>query len=510
MLVHAVNKYQVAKRNFKEEEKNQYLDKTGNTGAKEFFRASEFGNGDRKLVYSFFKHQLPSITRTPKSLRTLENGDYVHMRWQTAWDEMGIMLEPKLGDNGKYDEVRLASKDDDYLKQYPWELFGHYDALLDMNIVKAHAEGLCTVSSALNEETNKYEMEVELEDSYAKEIGLLNADGTLSEAYAPKKAVADIKSMNQWGFKRLKEKADISAIQGYIDQISLYMFMLNVPYGILFIEDKGGQDLVEIQVVWKDLHADVEYGFDVFGSQDNTQVRLTIDNARFFGVHEEDENGDSVVLTDGLLDRVDRLWGTVKALRALEVAGADLNDYAGVMPMRCSDNPAKFPCSWADGAEKCEFYEHCWNRNHQGVLTKTAEECPAEMRWELELPEHSGNVVLDARKLPAGMTQELLFQLVNVTEIDLTPFLLGDVPIAEKPLAEAVKTANTADMDDMLSPTGELILTVDTPAEAKEYEDTGSKCIDCLNCGKQVKYTRLAPGGIKKCPHCGNVNKVTR
>ncbi len=493
MLCKAMNKYQVVKRDFKEQAKNQYNAEHERDGAKTFFRASELGSGDRRIIYGFFKHQLPTTPKSAKNLRALENGDFVHLRWQRAWDEMGIMISPQMNANTlEYDEIKLSSTDDEYLAQFPWVWQGHYDALLDLNIVRAHAEGLCTVTQVRNEDTGMLEMEVTLDESYANEIGIA------SEDYEPLKAVADIKSMNQWGFKRLVEKAYVSEISGYIDQIMFYMYMLNTPYGFVFVEDKGSNDICEVQVVWKDLHEGETYGFEdkYHGAQEKSVIRLVVTNERFYG-------SDT---TEGMVQRIDRLWTARQALVEAQAAG-DSEALYRAMPIRCSSDAGKFPCSWGGGTDKCEFYDHCWNKKHQGTWVIPYEDCPAECKWQVN------EAIIDSRKLPAGMTLEMVTALMNAGAFNPAPFLV-EAPSEEKSVVEAMETAITAEIDDMFGATGELKLDYthlqsNAPAEAVERLTTeGVRAIDCLNCGKEVSFARLGSGYTKKCPHCGHVNRV--
>lgn len=501
MLLKAMDSFQLAKREYGEAKKAQYTDMTSKDGAKEYFRASELGSKDRKIMYGFFKHQIPTIARSAKSCRQLENGDYVHTRYQTAWEDMGALISM---------EERLTSKDDEYLKQYEWEWAGHYDGLLDLNVLRAHALGLCTISYHKNEELDKWEMEVEVDDAFATEVGLFNED------YVAPTMVADIKTMNPWGFKRIKEKEDVSEIQGYIDQISFYMCMLNTPYASIFIEDKGSNDTLEIQIVWKDLHQDIEYTFtpEIHGEAGVGILRLTIDNERFFG-------SDKVL---GIVPRIQKLWETKKALEEAD-ASNDTAKIALLMPQRCSEDPSKFPCSWGKGSDKCEFYDHCWNQLTEGNAVRPYVSCPEEDKWRIEIADVATSdttgvvtvVEIDSRKVPAGVTQEAMQALMAIGAIDLTAFLVVDnTPI---PVKEAMESAENG--DHILDANGELNLgLVELPVdesnttsatETLEYtNEGGNKAIKCLNCGKEVTYLRLGNGGTKKCTFCSHVNKVIK
>lgn len=513
MLITAMDSYQVAKRQHKENVKNQYNDKKGaNGGRKTFFRASELGSDDRKIIYSFFAHKLPKIERGAKNLRQLENGDYVHDRYQTAWEEMGILISM---------EERLSSKNDDYLKDFPWEWAGHYDGLLDMNLVRAHALGYAKIDSVLNEETGKYDVAVELDDAYANSIGIFDDEGNVAADYTPTTLVADIKTMNPWGFKRIKEQGDVSDIAGYIDQISFYMYMLGTPYGSIYIESKDNNDVCEVQIVWKDFYDGTELSFDtnLHGAQTSEQVRVTIDSGRFFG----DES------REGVVPRVTRLHSVVEELRKADEE-QDVETIARLVPRRCADKPDSFPCSWGHRQGKpayCEFYDHCWNPSHQGLAVSELpkwEPCPEELVWVFNDEDDAGNaseVRIDSRKVPAGVDMDGFLKLVEIGALDYTKFLVDEEPeagaalppsvAAEIAATEAEKTAMNG-TKNLFDGTGELNIGAPTPAmEAEEYiAEGGSKAIKCTNCLKEVTYQKLGAGMKKKCTHCSHTNQVIK
>lgn len=491
MLLQAMNSYILASRDHKEAMKGQYNDKAGTDGAKTYFRASELGDADRKIIYGFFKHQLPVIPRTANSLRKLVNGDYVHKRYQEAWEEMGVLIAM---------EERLSSKDDEYLQQFPWEWAGHHDGELDMNILRAHALGKCTLETVKNEETGVYEIQVNLDDAYAAEIGIFD------ENYQPVTMIGDIKSMSQWGFKRIRDKKDISEIQGYIDQIMFYMYMKNTPYGSIFIEEKDTNSLVEVQIVWKDLHDGVVYGFtpELHGEQDYaSQIRLVVDMERFAGSETQ----------EGSVQRIDRLYKTIETIRKID-AGEIGNNIADVMPARCSDNASKFPCSWSDGREKCGYFDHCWNQEHNGYAVRPYEACPPDKIWDIfDYEDDAGQHFLkvDSRKVPAGVSQEAFATLVSMKALDVSQFLIESQPV---PIREAMQTATDAEADKMFGAGGELMLGTPSAAsgsgatEAVKYKiDSGDWAIKCTNCAREVTFKRVV-GGVKPCPFCNHENRI--
>jgi len=484
-----MNSFEVASREYKEVKQAQYTDMTGADKAKTYFRASELGSGDRKIIYSFFKHQLPTVPKTAKNLRQLNNGTKVHERYQSAWEDMGVLISM---------EERLTSKDDEGgLAVYPWEWAGHYDGLLDMNVLRAHALGKTTINTVKND-ADEWEMEVIIDDNFAEAIGIFKEDAEGNSTYEPITMVADIKTMNPFGFASLK-KGNLSQITGYIDQLSFYMYMLNTPYGSIFVEDKGSNDLCEIQVVWTDLHEGQEYVFDpeLHGEiEEGSGIhRVIINNDRFFGSDKE----------IGLVPRIDRLWNVKETLMKIEAGELD-NPMADIMPARCSQDPSNFPCSWGKGAEKCEFFDHCWNDAHHGCATKTEEGCPEELVWQVGI--FGSTTQIDSRKVPAGVTREAFLALVTMGVLDPTKFAIKDPGAA--PEAEVEDAEVKA--DHMFGSGVELKL--DAPTEASETVEyitaDNKKAIQCTKCHKEITYAKLGAGNTKKCPFCNHISKVNR
>lgn len=514
MLSSAMDSFQVAKREHKENVKAQYTDMTGsNNGAKKFFRASELGSDDRKIVYSFFGHHLPKVGKAAKNLRQLENGDFVHERFQRAWEEMGVLVSM---------ERRLSSKNDEYLKEFPWEWAGHYDGELDLNIIRAHATGKAKVESVRNEDTGEWEIVVDLDPEYGQQIGLFSIEGgvvTPLDTYQPRTMVADIKTMNPYGFKDIKNKRDVSKITGYVDQISFYMYMLGTPYGSIYIESKDNNDTVEVQILWTDFYDGVELDWEteLHGEMAPDVVRIKIDSGRFYG---DDTR-------EGVVPRISRLWNVVEELQKADAEG-DLAAIARLVPDRCSDKPDGFPCSWGhrdNQPQYCEYYDHCWNPQTNGLAVRPAAAwvaCPEALIWSFE-DDNAGQVSLiriDSRKVPKGVDQDGFLQLVDIGALDYTKFLVDEAPEAGadlSPSAQATLTASEAEKTamngakDMFTATGELILGAPTPAaEAEERIVDGQKAITCTNCKKEVTYQKLGPGLTKKCTFCGHVNKVIK
>lgn len=552
-LVAAMNTFQVAKREHKENMKNQYNDKKGaNGGAKRYFRASEMGSDDRKIIYSFFAHQLPKVERGAHNLRQLENGDFVHDRYQSAWIDMGVSISQ---------EKRLSSRNDEWMSQFPWEWAGHYDGELDLNLIRAHAEGLAKVTSEWDEASGKHELIVDIDDAYGREIGLFDEEGNIRADYAPPRLVADIKTMNPWGFDKIKKNADLTKIAGYIDQIMFYMYMLKTPYGSIYIENKANNDVVEVQIVWTDFYGpeaenETRFTENIHGKKRDDQVRTTVQWSRFVG----DET------QEGTINRISRLWAAVEGLTAAQEAG-DAAAIAQLMPERCADDPKGFPCSWGhkngpEHVQYCEFYDHCWHPGHQGNLVAPEpayEPCPPELLWQFE--DDNGPVFIDSRKVPDGVDYDAFLSLVSMEALDYTKFLdegsksPEPVSVSQMERAEAIAAAETAIHGDrdMFDAEGNLFVApvipaaaVDVPSEADpntqtaltdavpadadgpgglspvrqvgsaapgraaEYIEDGGKAINCTNCEKQVRYQRLGNGGTKKCNHCGHINHVDK
>lgn len=502
MLINAMDSFQLAKREHKENVKGQHTNAKGSNGEVTYFRASGLGDADRKQIYKFFAHNLPKKEKSAQNLRQLENGDYVHDRYQTAWEEMGILISM---------EERLSSKNDEYLAQFDWELAGHYDGLLDVNIMHAHANGLAKVSSVFNEETSQWEIEVELDEVFAKSIGFYDENGEYNEEYEPLAMVADIKTMNPWGFKAIKDKSDVSDIQGYIDQIMSYMYFHNTPYGSIFIESKDNNATVEVQVLWSDLHNTEEdpyiYEWDeyVHGAPSKDKVRIVVDSDRFFGTDE----------VEGVIPRLSRLWDLRNRIIEADKAG-DMATMREIFPKRCSDDPMKFPCSWGHKQGKpqyCEFYDHCWNSHTEGIGIRPYEAVPAECIWEFNDDETGEIIRVDNRLVPAGIDQDAFATLVQMGGLVLEKFVIPNE--VEEPSSEVDPEDTAFNADNIFGAGGELILAPivagDAPSEATEYlNERKQKAIDCLNCGKQITYQKLANGGTKKCPHCKHTNVVKR
>jgi hypothetical protein len=502
LLINAMHAFQVAKREHSENVKAQYTDKKGGDGAVTWFRASGLGEDDRKAIYRFFAHQLPTQSKSAQNLRQLENGDKVHERYQDAWEDMGILISM---------EDRLSSKNDEYLKQFEWELAGHYDGLLDVNVIRAHALGLTKLNSVFNEETESWELEVELDEAYANSIGIYE------EGYEPPVMVADIKTINPWGFKAIKEKGDISNVQSYIDQIMFYMYMLNTPYGSLYFEAKDNNDDCEVQVLWRDLHDSEEepflYEWDdtIHGEQENGKVRVVVTSERFYGSDTQ----------EGVVGRNERLWNIRKQLIEADAAG-DMETIRNIMPVRCAETPDKFPCSWGHKTGKpsyCEFYDHCWSKQHGGNAVRPYEAVPAEAIWEFE--EEDGTIIkVDNRKVPEGIDEDTFASLIGMGALKLELFLIdsteGNLETDGFEESDYEESPEGFNEDNLFGTDGSLVVSTpaargEMPSEALEYTtEDGKKAIDCLNCGRQIQYQKLANGGTKKCPHCKHTQQVVR
>jgi hypothetical protein len=341
---------------------------------------------------------------------------------------------------------------------------------------------------------------------------LFDDDGNIAEDYNPPTILADIKTMNPWGFKAIKGKGDLSKIVGYLDQISFYMYMKNTPYGSIFIESKDNNETVEVQVLWRDMHEGVMYEWDedIHGKNDGTVVRAVIDSDRFFG-------SDKV---EGCVPRLDRLWKLKVQLEEAQEAG-DMQRIAELMPDKCDgvETSESFPCSWGHkkgNIQYCEFFNHCWNPATDGKAIAEFQECPDEYVWEFEGEQEGEIIRIDTRKVPKGVDEDGFLQLVGMGALDYTQFLVASSAIiAIKPDVQEEQHESALNADNLFSSTGELKIgapaSEDVPTEALEYiTEDGKKAIDCLNCGKQNTYQKLATGGTKKCAHCKHTNRVVR
>lgn len=292
MLIEAINNYLMDQA----KSKNNYT--------KKYFRASELGSGDRKIVYSFF-NSVPKKELTPDQIRVFENGHSVHERYQKLWEQMGCLLSM---------EKSVSSKNHPILKQYEWELRGHYDAILDAKILQKYAKRKSTMST----------------DSVP--------------------IVVDIKTMSNWGFQKLLEN-NLAYCQSYIDQLSIYMYLTGIPYGILFVENKEKNKIIELQVVWTDLNGK-QYTFDssIHGEITSGILRLNINTERF---------------KERVINRLNQIWGIIQQLQ-------ETNDVS-LIPEPCSPRPDRFPCSWDQGQSKCPYFDHCWNSSHRGKSLKNTD-----------------------------------------------------------------------------------------------------------------------------------------
>lgn len=462
MLARAMDAFQVAKAAYIEKKKAQYTDKK----QKDYFRASELGmlrKNKRKLIYGFFGHHFGIQTKSAHNLRQLENGDYVHDRYQTNWKLMGILV---LKGKRQSMEIRVSSKDDPWLSQFPWVAEGHYDGELDLNLVRAYALGKVRVD-VINR-NGQWVMEPVLDFEYGKQIGYFNEDGTWNQNYKPVSMVADIKTMNPYQFKSVKE-GNLSSIEGYLDQISFYMYMLDTPYGCIFIENKANNELLEVQIVWTDLRGG-QYDFDdnLHGAEgeDPRVIRAYIDNQRF----------------EALVHEIDATWQLVNKLKEADAMG-DYAAVANLLPSRCSFNPDSFPCKWSTG--QCEFYDHCWSQKHSGNMVRP--EPSSEDIWEID------GMKIDCRRVPEGVTKENFKEWLAETGEDWFRYAAPDF--------EKIREQDPFEYDEE---TGEIIGRKKVP----EYLTTdGERAFKCIRCTSEVTYKRLM-GGVKKCPHCGQMNHV--
>lgn len=365
MLAKAMDAFILQKHEYGAQIKNQHVQRVGKR--KDYFRASELGlliEGKRKLLYKFFEHQITSASKSPLNLWQLENGDFVHERYQRAWRMMGIVVQR----NGKDSmEMEVNSRNDEILGKYEWYLPGHYDGELDMNLVKAYATGKAWLKGVV--QAGKLVFLPQLDFEYGKSIGYFTEDGQVNPDYKPLSMVADIKSMNPFSFKNLKN-GDTTPIEGYLYQLSAYMYLLNTPYGCIYVENKGNNSVLEVQIVWKDFKGgQYDFSEDLHGEEDERIMRVYIDHAFF----------------QNLVDELNEFWELKKELEEAQNKG-DIQFIIENMPERCSDDPNRFPCQWSTG--KCEFYDHCWNHLHQGFALKDLNASEL-MQWVPFIPQES-------------------------------------------------------------------------------------------------------------------------
>lgn len=363
MLAKAMDQFILQKHNYGAHIKQQHVERVGKK--KDYFRASEIGlliEGKRKLMYKFFAHQIPSVPKSPLNLWQLENGDYVHLRYQNAWKTMGIVVQR----NGKNSmEMEVNSKNDPVLSKFEWYLPGHYDGELDMNLIKAYAIGKAWLKGIMKD--GKFTFIPQLDYDYGRSIGYFTEDGQLNPDYEPVRMIADIKSMNPFSFQEL-QKGDTTPIESYLYQLSVYMYLLNTPYGCVYVENKGNNGVLEVQVVWKDFkNRQYDFSEDLHGPEDERIMRVYIDNAFF----------------ESVIHQLNEFWELKKELEDALNRG-DIQFIVENMPERCSNDPNRFPCKWSTG--KCEFYDHCWNPIHQGYALKDLTEIEVK-QWIPYIPQ---------------------------------------------------------------------------------------------------------------------------
>lgn len=483
-------------------------------GAKTSFYPSELGNGDRKIVYGFFKDRIGAqSTFTGQNARVFDNGDYVHTRYRDYMIRLGALLtEEQSLKIEQHDFERAPSAVDG-----GYRMSGRYDQIIDLNVVRAYVTGIEAWEQFLAANYEKHEIITTTLDASAGSIleELKTTRWFPKAGYTPDPMIIDIKSMNPWGFKALAEKNDHSSIQGYIDQVNAYEDKLGIHKGGLLVEDKEKNRLHPVPV---DYDPNRIHGNDV---------------------HE------------GISNRLGRLWNHVKA---------------GTVPEeRCAGaNVSKFPCKWSTG--QCDFFSHCWNDEHQGrvipgVVAQAAEE-------EVELPSieeiieylaepekyQVSAIILYLKDFPGGqdrftvtkeMPEAMLHQMLDfyadfVFDLDYVD-LEGNIQRAESEeekidnMMDSLKETAPAPVivtvpvgEDGVTMTATFESDANVPAAGADplvnadgtfnfepgasvierVRTDGSKEINCGKCGNLIIYKVLR--GAKECTSCKHRNVVTR
>lgn len=143
---------------------------------RDYFYMSEAGKCPRQL-YLDFKNK-KAFNPNARVKRILENGDYVHKRFQSMFAEMGILIGA---------EIEPPSN----------------------GLINGRADAIITDG----------------EQNY----------------------VVDIKSASQWSFNPMT-----SMPEEYKTQLLLYMYFLNIPNGILLVENKDNQAIKEFRIQMHD------------------------------------------------------------------------------------------------------------------------------------------------------------------------------------------------------------------------------------------------------------------
>lgn len=126
----------------------------------------------------------PKPPKPARVIRIMENGNSMHERYQTWFKEMGILVDNEF--SIKFPEYRIS---------------GRIDSIITTKDIIPNIDDI---------------------------------------------AIVELKSANE---KKFKEMAKINEPhQDYYAQIQLYMELLKIPYGIIFIENKNTQEVLEFLV----------------------------------------------------------------------------------------------------------------------------------------------------------------------------------------------------------------------------------------------------------------------
>jgi hypothetical protein len=155
---------------------------------RDHFYFSELGKCKRKIAYEFFG--LPKQTLAPRTLRILENGEYLQSRYSDYFKKMGIWVA---------EEVPYTTAE---LEDCPWAGSGRADIIINVGKL----------------ENPEYDKEKpDLEDL----------------------AIIEMKSINTWGFSKVV-KENMPERDHYL-QIQSYMWLSGIHKGWVVYEDKNDQ-----------------------------------------------------------------------------------------------------------------------------------------------------------------------------------------------------------------------------------------------------------------------------
>lgn len=378
-LAGKLDNYLLSKRVVEKEEREEKYGKI-----RDKFFASDAGSCGRKIAYEFFG--LKKKILDARTLRILENGNFLQRRYSKYFKEMGVWENEELSVNTADNE------------EIPFFLSARTDIIINYKKLFEDVFG-------------KYEKEnPELDDL----------------------ALVELKSINTWGFKGKDGVGTGSPKLDHLYQLMIYMWLTGIHQGWILYEDKNEQDMVAIPVVYDERV--------LFGSGDER--------------------------SKGLIAELEKLAEMIEQK---------------IVPPRCPEaNEEKFPCFWKRG--QCDFYDHCWNPDHNGEAIPIVEE--------------GEGIEIDG----------IWYDPNNITLEDLKKL---KEKLIKAPVTATVETSESKTKKKEEKP----VVTESTPEDSTTEKEkkikrvTPEKSINCTNCDNIIKYKR-AKNGCVTCKKCKFVVSV--